>query len=249
MAEPRGDVQLAAVGGVAGAAGVARGRQGAGAGHGGGGHADAGGRAGDDCGDVAAAVGAGVRGLDCTKGSCGASWCCALLGMGILVALVCAVQLLPFLELLAHSQRDTGYGSSDWAMPSLGLGQLSGAAVPDLSEQQGLFLQTGQYWTSSYYAGIGTVLLVAVAVWRVRGVARARPGGAVSAWPGAGFGQQRLALPRAALVRSRAGVCPLPGEVRYPDFGGRAAAGRVWVCSLGGGGAPHSVRAVPRKAR
>jgi len=33
---------------------------------------------------------------------------------------------------------------------------------------QGLFLQNGQYWTSSYYAGIGTVWLAAVAVWRVR---------------------------------------------------------------------------------
>ena len=33
---------------------------------------------------------------------------------------------------------------------------------------QGVFFQTGQYWTSSYYAGIGTVLLAAVAVWRVR---------------------------------------------------------------------------------
>ena len=29
-------------------------------------------------------------------------------------------------------------------------------------------MQNGQYWTSSYYAGIGTVLLAAVAVWRVR---------------------------------------------------------------------------------
>jgi hypothetical protein len=33
---------------------------------------------------------------------------------------------------------------------------------------QGVFLQNGQYWTSSYYAGIGTVLVAGVAVWRLR---------------------------------------------------------------------------------
>ena len=90
------------------------------------------------------------------------------LGMGFLVALVCAVQLLPFLGLLAHSQRGSSFGSADWAMPASGWANFLVPLFRTTPTSQGLFTQPGQYWTSSYYAGIGTVLLVAVAVWRVR---------------------------------------------------------------------------------
>src|SRR5207237_2535922 len=43
-------------------------------------------------------------------------------GMAFLVGLLCAGQLLPFLELAANSQRDAGYSSvsHDWAMPFWG---------------------------------------------------------------------------------------------------------------------------------
>ena len=90
--------------------------------------------------------------------------------LGILVALVCAVQLLPFLELLAHSQRDRGYSTSthDWSMPFWGWANFLVPLFRTSPTAQGVFMQNGQYWTSSYYAGIGTVLLAAVAVWRVR---------------------------------------------------------------------------------
>jgi hypothetical protein len=92
------------------------------------------------------------------------------LAMGILVALICAVQLLPFLELLAHSQRDSAYSASthDWSMPFWGWANFLVPLFRTSPTAQGLFLQNGQYWTSSYYAGIGTVLLAAIAVWRVR---------------------------------------------------------------------------------
>jgi hypothetical protein len=95
------------------------------------------------------------------------------LRMGMLVALICAVQLLPFLELLANSQRHTGFGSSAWSMPAWGWANLLVPLFRTSPTSPGLFMQQGQYWTSSYYAGIGTVLLVAVAVrrvcdWRVR---------------------------------------------------------------------------------
>ena len=92
------------------------------------------------------------------------------LAMGILVALVCAAQLLPFLELLAHSQRDSSYSATthDWSMPFWGWANFLVPLFRTSPTAQGLFLQNGQYWTSSYYAGIGTVLLAAVAVWRVR---------------------------------------------------------------------------------
>jgi hypothetical protein len=92
------------------------------------------------------------------------------LGMGILVSVVSAAQLLPFLELLAHSQRDSGYSATthDWSMPLWGWANFLVPLFRTSPTAQGLFLQNGQYWTSSYYAGIGTVWLAAVAVWRVR---------------------------------------------------------------------------------
>ena len=92
------------------------------------------------------------------------------LAMGVLVALICAVQLLPFLELLAHSQRDSGYSASthDWCMPFWGWANFLVPLFRTTATAQGLYLQNGQYWTSSYYAGIGTVLLAAIAVWRLR---------------------------------------------------------------------------------
>ncbi len=91
-------------------------------------------------------------------------------GMGVLVTLICAIQLLPFLELLAHSQRDRHYSASthDWCMPFWGWANFLVPLFRTAPTPQGVFLQNGQYWTSSYYAGIGTVLLAAVAVWRVR---------------------------------------------------------------------------------
>ena len=86
----------------------------------------------------------------------------------VLVAMICAVQLLPFLELLASSQRDAGFGSSAWSMPVWGWANFLVPLFRTTPTAQGLFLQNGQCWTSSYYAGIGTVFLVAVAVRRVR---------------------------------------------------------------------------------
>ena len=86
--------------------------------------------------------------------------------MAILVALVCAAQLLPFVQLLSLSQRNTGFGSMsyDWSMPIWGWANFLVPLFRTSPNSQGLFMQPGQYWTSSYYAGIGTVLLVAVAV-------------------------------------------------------------------------------------
>ncbi|MGO8925447.1 MAG: YfhO family protein [Limisphaerales bacterium] len=95
--------------------------------------------------------------------------------LALLVAMICAAQLLPFLELLAHSQRDRGYSSAshDWSMPSWGWANFLVPLFRTTPTAQGVFFQNGQYWTSSYYAGIGTILFGAVAVrrlreWRVR---------------------------------------------------------------------------------
>jgi hypothetical protein len=90
----------------------------------------------------------------------------------LLVALVSAAQLLPFLQLLAHSQRETGSGASGWSMPLSGWANFLVPLFQTSPTPQGVFMQSGQYWTSSYYAGIGTVLLAIVALrhaghWRV----------------------------------------------------------------------------------
>ncbi len=92
------------------------------------------------------------------------------LGMVMLVTLLCGMQLLPFLELLAHSQREGGHhvAAHEWAMPSWGWANFLVPLFRTTPTAHGLFLQNGQYWTSSYYAGIGTVLLVVVALYRVR---------------------------------------------------------------------------------
>jgi hypothetical protein len=134
------------------------------------------------------------------------------LGMGMLVAVVCAVQLLPFLELLAHSQRDRDYSASahDWCMPFWGWANFLVPLFRTSPTAQGVFLQNGQYWTSSYYAGIGTVLLAAVAVWRVRDW-RVR---AIAALVFLGL---VLALGDSTLLYRGLRVCfPGLGFVRYP---------------------------------
>jgi hypothetical protein len=134
------------------------------------------------------------------------------LGMALLVTLICAAQLLPFLELLANSQRDRGYSSAshDWSIPFWGWANFLVPLFRTTSTHQGVFLQNGQYWTSSYYAGVGTILLVAVAVWRVRD-------GRVRLLAGLGFFALLLAWGDATeLYRILRFFFPGLGFVRYP---------------------------------
>jgi hypothetical protein len=88
------------------------------------------------------------------------------LGMASLVALVCAAQLLPFLQLASHSQRDSSFGAADWPMPIWGWANFLLPLFHTFQTPQGVCFQPGQYWTSSYYAGIGTLWLGAVALRR-----------------------------------------------------------------------------------
>ena len=87
-----------------------------------------------------------------------------------LVLLLCAAQLLPFLQLLSSSQRDTGYSSSshDWSMPIWGWANFLVPLFRESPTIQGVFFQNGQYWTTSYYAGIGTVFLGLLTIRRLR---------------------------------------------------------------------------------
>jgi hypothetical protein len=97
------------------------------------------------------------------------------LATALLVFLICAPQLLPFLQLLSHSERDSGYSSLgwDWSMPLWGGANLLVPMFRTVPDSHGVFFQIEQNWTSSYYAGIGTVLLTLVAAcvsrtWRAK---------------------------------------------------------------------------------
>jgi hypothetical protein len=90
-----------------------------------------------------------------------------LAAMGSLALGLAAAQLLPTLDLALHSHRDTHYGRSDWSMPPLGWANF---LVPmfQTTPMQQIVVQPSQYWTSSYYAGIGVVFLAGIALWRGR---------------------------------------------------------------------------------
>jgi hypothetical protein len=85
-----------------------------------------------------------------------------------LVIALAAVQLLPFLDLAAHSQRSTGYADTRWSMPGWGWANFLVPMAFGRTWTEGVFFQYDQSWTSSYYLGIGTLWLALLAVWTVR---------------------------------------------------------------------------------
>jgi hypothetical protein len=89
-------------------------------------------------------------------------------GVTLLVAGLSAAQLLPFLELLAHSNRDPNFSGGSWAMPLSGLGNFLVPLFHCFSGVYGVFVQHDQYWTSSYYLGAGVTALALAAVFWVR---------------------------------------------------------------------------------
>ncbi len=85
-----------------------------------------------------------------------------------LVIALAAIQLLPFLDLAAHSQRSAGYADTRWSMPGWGWANFLVPMAFGRTWTEGVFFQYGQYWTSSYYLGIGTLWLALLAIWTVR---------------------------------------------------------------------------------
>src|SRR5204862_6997788 len=84
--------------------------------------------------------------------------------IGLVIALA-VVQLLPFLQLLAYSQRDAKFGTSSWPMPAWGWVNFVLPLFRESLSTSGVYFQIGQFWTSSYYAGIGVLLLALSAAW------------------------------------------------------------------------------------
>jgi hypothetical protein len=85
----------------------------------------------------------------------------------VLVVGLTAAQLLPFLDLLANSQRSQSFANADWAMPETGWANLLVPLFHTYQNRQGVSFQYGQYWTSSYYLGIGVLALALFALVRV----------------------------------------------------------------------------------
>lgn len=90
------------------------------------------------------------------------------IGVVVLVAGLTAAQLFPFLDLLAHSQRDAVFSDASWSMPRWGWANFLVPLFHCFPSHQGVFAQYGQYWVSSYYAGIGTLALALTTLWRTR---------------------------------------------------------------------------------
>ena len=83
-----------------------------------------------------------------------------------LIAGLSAVQLLPFFDLLHHSQRASGFSEVDSAMPRWGIANLFVPLFRMVPTPSGVYCQPWQYWIPSYYLGIGVagmVMLCAIA--------------------------------------------------------------------------------------
>jgi hypothetical protein len=94
--------------------------------------------------------------------------CARFLGIGVWVAGLAAAQLLPFLELLSHSQRGKAFADATWSMPAWGWANLLVPLFRAYRTQLGDFAQPGQYWISSYYPGVGVCAMALVALLLVR---------------------------------------------------------------------------------
>lgn len=86
-----------------------------------------------------------------------------------LVAGIAAVQLVPFVDLLLHSQRDAVFNlrTVEWAMPLSGLANFLVPLFHGYKSGHGVVVQYGQYWVTSYYLGTTLVALALLAIWRV----------------------------------------------------------------------------------
>ena len=127
-----------------------------------------------------------------------------------MIAGLCAIQLLPFLDLLRHSLRDTSYGTNTWSMPAWGWINLFVPLFRCFPTPLGFYFQADQNWTSSYYSGIGTL---ALAIWAAIAIRQKRT------WllAGIAIGSLLLALGERGLVYTwLIKLVPQFGFMRFP---------------------------------
>src|SRR5947208_10746170 len=85
-----------------------------------------------------------------------------------LVTGLAAVQLLPFLDLLAHSHRETSQAKLESPMPLSGWANFLVPLFHCYKTAPGLFFQPGQWWTYSYYLSVGVLAAALCSVWLAR---------------------------------------------------------------------------------
>jgi hypothetical protein len=98
-------------------------------------------------------------------------WRRELAQLGIVVALVaglCAAQLLPFLDLLRHSQRDQGFAAAVWPMPIWGWANFLVPLFRTFPSYHHVAAQPGQYWISTYYPGLPALFLALICLLKAR---------------------------------------------------------------------------------
>jgi hypothetical protein len=86
----------------------------------------------------------------------------------LIVSLLSAAQFLPFMDLLAHSERNSALGASFWAIPISGWANLLVPLFHSYRSPMGVYFQPWQDWTSSYYICIGVLALALLAIILVR---------------------------------------------------------------------------------
>lgn len=132
-------------------------------------------------------------------------------GVIVLVVALAAIQLFPFLDLLAHSHRDAQFSDGTWSLPGTGWANFLLPVFYTFQNRSGVYFQAGQYWTSSYYLGIG---VLALAVFGCRNLRDRR----VAAMLGVAVAGLVLALGNFSFVYEwiRSHFAPL-GFIRYPS--------------------------------
>jgi Bacterial membrane protein YfhO len=90
-----------------------------------------------------------------------------MLAVGGLAAGLAAAQLVPFVDLLLHSQRSTGYGDSNAAaIPVAGLANYLVPLFHCFLNPQGVPVFSNQTnWIGSYYLGVAVIALALLAIW------------------------------------------------------------------------------------
>ncbi|MBN1674287.1 MAG: YfhO family protein [Kiritimatiellae bacterium] len=127
-----------------------------------------------------------------------------------LVTGLSAAQLLPFLDLLRHSHRHTGFATGRWSIPITGWANFFVPLFQTGANPQGVRFMAGQFWISSYYLGLPVFVLGWLAVfrlrsWRVMVLACTAVAGLTLA-----FGEESFVYPA---LRA---LMPIVGFMRYP---------------------------------
>jgi hypothetical protein len=88
--------------------------------------------------------------------------------IGLLIAGIAAIQLLPFFELMRASDRSQNFATASWSMPAWGWANFFVPLFHSYAAPIGTYFQPGQDWIASYYTGVVGVVLAGVALCAVR---------------------------------------------------------------------------------